>query len=232
MKHAKCTTDSSEVRDAEPVILNTIRKVIVDAEALWFDVTRGIETRGFVSLKDLTLVGESQSGGFDYLPVRARNVRQALKDLPAINRSEYTFVDLGSGKGRVLFLAAEHSFHRVEGIEFAVELHAAAQRNIQRYRCRMGASTEIESMSRIESINGDASDYSFPPGNLVVHMFNPFEPSVLAKVLENLEASVKQNPRHVILILMFPEFASVLKTMPVFRPYRILRRYHIYEMQP
>ena len=182
-----------------------------------------MDTRGYVALKELTVTGGAQSGGFDYLPARARNVRQALKDLPAINPADYTFVDLGSGKGRVLFLAAERSFHHIVGVELAVELHRAAQENIRRYRCARGRRPQIE------SINMDASDYIFPKGNLVIHLFNPFGPSVLFKVLENLQASAERNPRHIILVFVFPEFASLVETAPAFDPYRISRRYHIYQ---
>ncbi len=49
------------------------------------------------------------------------------------------FVDIGSGKGRVLIAAAEHPFLQVAGVEYSKELHEAALNNIRsakRIKCR------------------------------------------------------------------------------------------------
>src|SRR5882724_12595376 len=103
-----------------------LRHLGTRAEEGLFDVFRNVRTGGAVSLDRLTLVGSGKTG-FDYLPARPRNVRRALSDLPVDNPAKYTFVDLGSGKGRILFLAAEFPFRRIQGIEFAVELHREAE---------------------------------------------------------------------------------------------------------
>jgi hypothetical protein len=58
-----------------------------------------------------------------YAPVRAANAHAALRDLPIGDYAQYTFVDVGSGKGRMLFVAAEYRFRKVIGVEFATDLH-------------------------------------------------------------------------------------------------------------
>src|SRR5579862_5607431 len=111
------------------IALRRLKEQVARIEGWCFDAARGIETRQGVSVKDLTLSGAVE-GAFDYLPARAHTVRLLLDRLPLQKYSEYTFLDIGSGKGKILFLAAEYPFRRVLGIEFALELHQQAQQNI------------------------------------------------------------------------------------------------------
>jgi hypothetical protein len=46
---------------------------------------------------------------------------------------DFTFIDLGSGKGRVLLMAAAYGFKRIIGVEFMPELHRVAEENIRKY---------------------------------------------------------------------------------------------------
>ena len=143
--------------------------------------------------------------------------------LPIQNHAEYTFVDLGSGKGRMLFLAAEYPFRKIQGVEFALQLHQQAERNISRYRHARQRCTDLE------STNLDASEYIFPDGKLVLYLFNPFGPEVFKKVLINLGKSLAQHPRHVIVVIVNPEFALITEAMPFLRLYFQTRRFQIYQ---
>jgi len=179
------------------------RRYIAHLEGLWFDRTRHVSTCGAVSLEGLSLVGDTKSG-FMYLPVRSAAVRHAMSNLPLTEHQNYTFVDLGSGKGRMLFLAAEYPFRKIEGVEFAKELHSEAQHNISRYRNRRKRCSEIA------SVNIDAADYEFPQDNLVIALFNPFGADVMQRVLQRLRESVLRSPRDVIMMLLYPELAAVV----------------------
>ena len=132
-------------------------------------------------------------------------------------------MDLGSGKGRMLFLAAEYPFRKIRGLEFALQLHQQAERNISRFRHARQRCTDLE------SINLDAADYLFPDGNLVLYLFDPFGPEVLTKVLTNLGESMARQPRHVIVIMMNPEFAVIAAATPFLRLYCQTRRFQIYQ---
>lgn len=199
-----------------------LRRQLTFAQGLWFDLTRAVRTSGFASSDSLTLTG-TQKSGFDYLPTRPARARETLRDLPLKNHSEYVFVDLGSGKGRMLFLAAELPFHSIEGVEFALELHEKALENIA--RCRRVR----RKCDRIRSINIDAVDYNFPLRNLVIYLFNPFAAEILKKVLDNLSATLKEHPRHLILVLTTPDSADVIDALPWLSCYRRTPHYHIYQ---
>jgi len=128
---------------------------------------------------------------------------QIVKGIPA-DLSQFTFIDLGSGKGRALLMASEYPFKRIIGVEFMSELHLAAEKNIAGY------SSDRQQCRQLESICMDARDFHFPDGPLVVYLFNPFSESTFARVLENLRQSIEQTPRPIYIAYRFTEHEKVL----------------------
>jgi SAM-dependent methyltransferase len=203
-------------------MLRNIRTLVISAQGYWFDLSRGVKTSGYATLGSLTLTGREKSG-FDYLPTRPARAREALRNLPIKDLSDYAFIDLGCGRGRVLLVAAEFPFHCIVGVEFAVELHSQALQNIA--RCR----SVRRRCERIQAINADVVDYRFPPQNLVVYLFNPFGPDVLEKVMSNLRASLDERPRHLVLVMVMPESAGVISRLEWLSCYKKTPHYHIYQ---
>ena len=128
---------------------------------------------------------------------------QIMQAIP-VNFSQFTFIDLGSGKGRVLLMAADYPFDKIVGVEFMPDLHRVAQKNITNY------SSDRQHYRRIETLCIDARDFQFPLGPLVVYLFNPFSEPVFVKVLENLRQSVEQAPRPIYIAYRFTEFEKLL----------------------
>ncbi len=121
---------------------------------------------------------------------------QMIQALP-IDFEQFTFVDLGSGKGRALLMASKHPFQRIIGVEFMPDLNVIARQN-------------IAGDSRIECLEMDARDLEFPAGPMIVYLFNPFPEPVFAAVLKRLECSWRNNPRPVYLAYRSPEFENLL----------------------
>jgi len=48
--------------------------------------------------------------------------------------SSHSFVDYGSGKGRVLLVASDYAFKKIVGVEFSKVLNDVAVANIATYR--------------------------------------------------------------------------------------------------
>jgi SAM-dependent methyltransferase len=117
---------------------------------------------------------------------------------------DFTFIDLGSGKGRVLLMASDYPFQKIIGVELMPELYRAAQKNIAGY------STDRQQCRQIETVCMDARDFQFPDGPLVVYLFNPFSESTFAQVLENLRRSVEAVPRTAYVAYRFTEFEELL----------------------
>jgi cyclopropane fatty-acyl-phospholipid synthase-like methyltransferase len=130
---------------------------------------------------------------------------------------------MGSGKGRVLFVAAEYPFRKVIGVEFSNALHDDALANLKRYKYRGRRCADIE------AVHADARDFEFPDDNLVIYLFNPFGPEVMERMLANLERSLEKHPRHVIIVMLWPDHSDVVERMAIMRVYRKTRRHHIFE---
>jgi SAM-dependent methyltransferase len=123
---------------------------------------------------------------------------------PNTELSEYTFIDLGSGKGRALLMAAEQPFRRIIGVEFMPELHQACVENIRAFNEARGEP------GRLEALCIDARDFQFPPDPLVVYLFNPFPEPVFVAVLENLRESSAENFRPIFIAYRYPELERIL----------------------
>jgi SAM-dependent methyltransferase len=128
---------------------------------------------------------------------------QIMRALP-IDFPQFTFIDLGSGKGRVLLMASDYPFKKIIGVEFMPGLLQAAQKNIA------GCSSDRQRCQQIEAVCMDARDFQFPSGSLVVYLFNPFSEATFAQVLENLRRSVEQLTRPVYIAYRFTEFEELL----------------------
>ena len=212
---------------------NGLKESVRACEDWWFDTSRRVQTSGLVGRPPASkIVGEMRDSHI-YGPVRAANAHAALRDLPlggarngeagGGDYSQYTFIDVGSGKGRVLFVAAEYPFRKVIGVEFSNALHDDAVANLKRYK------HPARRCADIEAVHADARDFEFPDDNLVIYLFNPFGPEVMERMLANLERSLERHPRHVIVVMLWPQFSDVVERMPIMRVYKKTRRHHIFE---
>lgn len=186
--------------------LQMLRIRVISAEARWFDWRHNVETRA-----DQSEILRDWNYSFPYLPIRPPTARRVVRSLPIGNYSDYTFIDIGSGKGRMLLLASEFPFRKIVGVEMRPDLHDQALENVRRVRQPKAKCSEIECLLE------DATRYDFPPGKLVVYLFNPFSVDVMRQVLRRLDQSVEQNPREIVLVYVYPEFGSLMKTMRNFQ---------------
>jgi SAM-dependent methyltransferase len=191
-------------------------------EDWWFDRSRHVETSGLAKPGSSNVIGEVLDSKI-YSPARTANAHTAIRDLPIGDFSQYTFIDMGSGKGRALFIAAEYPFQKVLGVEYSMEIQRLALENIRSFR------HPKQRCMKIESIAANAAEYQFPDGNLVLFLFNPFGPEIMRRMLANLGRSLAEKPRHAVIVMLWPEHAQTVAEMPGIRPYRQSRRYHIYE---
>src|SRR5882724_11839191 len=68
-----------------------------------------------------------------YQPTEAALFHEMLASLK-IGFHDFTFIDLGSGKGRTMLMASDYPFRHILGIELLPQLNAVAQKNIAVYK--------------------------------------------------------------------------------------------------
>jgi SAM-dependent methyltransferase len=123
---------------------------------------------------------------------------------------EGVFVDLGSGKGRALMLAAKYGFRKVIGIEFSGALCSKARVNLQNFL------RKCPSRSQIEIIESDVTKYRLRDDETVFFMLDPFNAPVLSQVLGNIQASLKRFPRTIWLIYSVPREQDSIEQSGIF----------------
>jgi SAM-dependent methyltransferase len=158
-----------------------------------FDARYGVDTSGIVRLEGLRVRG-NRDLGFRYQASEPDAVRQLLDDL-SIRFEEFVFVDIGSGKGRVVLLAAQLPFKSVVGVEYCEDLHEVAVAN-------MAAFPVAERVAgRVDLVCIDAASFDFPPEPLILYFYNPFLKPVMQAVMANVRESLARHPRPVYVIM-------------------------------
>jgi len=176
-----------------------------------FDLKHGLDTQTPILIRDLKTTAPAARYANPYEGAAIPLVHRILRRL-RIDLRRFTFVDLGSGKGRVLLIAAQYPFKSVAGVEFSDTLHEVAQTNITKFVAQGSAKT------RPISINMDASEFDFSRfGDKVVFCNNPFRADLALQVLNNLQQAVDQNRSEVILIYLTPIPAPVKDRLNTFR---------------
>lgn len=154
----------------------------------YHDWRLGIETRGMVTLAEL---GIHRADSVEYTPIGYAAIHRALRQVP-ISAPDVSFLDLGSGKGRVIAVAATKPYKKVLGVEISAELNGIARANIGRLRRRRAGHVEI--------IQSDAADFVIPDDTNVIFLFNPFFGETLARVVDNIRASHRARPRPIYIL--------------------------------
>jgi SAM-dependent methyltransferase len=160
----------------------------------------GLETSRSVGREELGLVG----GQRHYEPAGWFTLRRVLnKDEVS---KEDVFIDLGSGKGRVLLQAARYPFKRVIGVEISEALNEVARRNVEhslsRLRCK-----------EVEIVTADLAEYEVPEDVTVAFIYNPVRGDLFSAVIDKLLASFDRRPRRLRLIYRIPlEEARLART--------------------
>jgi hypothetical protein len=192
------------------MLTDVLRNAVGEARCRIYDWRHGVRTCGEAKLADLTLVGSNTDHGVFYHPAHPKFLYEIFGSLK-FDYPSYTFVDLGSGKGRALLVASEFSFSEIIGVEFAAELHEIACRNIRHYR------SKTQKCKNVKSLNLDAAEFELPETPLVLYLFNPFRPAVLVPVLQRLQRSLDLHPRNVTLIYVAPFHAEFIEQQTALR---------------
>src|SRR6202453_1992154 len=175
-----------------------------------FDERFGVETSGLIyELSSGHQHDLYNNGYFAVAPSVFHAIMRAMLEQLHMDSQRFGFVDVGSGKGRALLLASDYPFREVIGVELSPDLDRVARANVAHY----AAATKAHPYSQrsllhrppVIPLQGDATEFLWPPGPLVVYMWNAFTSPVMERVFQNLGASLAEQPRELYLVYMHPE---------------------------
>jgi SAM-dependent methyltransferase len=171
-----------------------------------FDLENGTDTSGLISGADLASGHSSDRHIEGYAavpPSRFRNILARWQaSIPPHALADYTFIDIGCGKGRAVLLASEFGFREVVGVELNPALAAIAQANADLWT----AAGKSRSPIRIE--RGDAADLQFASGPCVAFLFNPFGAELMQRMADRMAAEFKNRPTDLEVLYYKPEQAA------------------------
>jgi SAM-dependent methyltransferase len=183
-----------------------------------FDRAFGVDTAGHVGGPEL---GFGPDTGNPYQPSSWVNLIGLVRMLRAMDIDRHdVFLDLGCGKGQVVFVAAYFPFGHVIGLDLSEQLISIARHNLDpgrhRFRC-----------PEIDLVVGDAADYPIPTDVNVCYLYHPFPRPVMERVMARLDASWDAHPRDIRLFYLEAADADLLAAHG-FRETRRIRRLRQY----
>lgn len=139
-----------------------------------------------------------------YIPISTKVFNLIMKNID--DKNDLYFFDYGSGKGKALILAAEAGIKYVSGIELDKDLVELSEINLEKYRMHTNKDVHFN------VIYGDATKWTeIDEYNLffINNSFggNPSEERMVAKILKNIEESLKRKKRQLYIIYVHPSIS-------------------------
>jgi SAM-dependent methyltransferase len=165
------------------------RELISKAKGLYcrffFENIRGLDTSTVVKLSDLR---EDDKDRSNYIPSGWATLKR-LNTIRPLCRDD-VFLDIGSGKGRVVVLSATYPVRRVIGVELSPVLHEIAQGNVTRVENHLACQD-------VQLVCGDATQFQIPDDVTVIYLFNPFVGAPFMRVIDSIGESFYRHKREI-----------------------------------
>jgi len=173
----------------------------------WHEIKRGpkynINTIKPESLKALTIADGDRSKSSPYEALNYYILETLLENFRKLFPLENSLIDVGSGKGRIMVVAAHYGFKNIIGVDFAKELCVSAEKNINKIKPQFPGTT-------FNIYCKDILNYTINAGDKVFFLFNPFNKEIMEKFLEKIDQSVNEHPRTIYFIYANPQQEEVL----------------------
>jgi SAM-dependent methyltransferase len=200
-----------QVADVKRFVGRAYRRAEGLAGRLVFERRGQIRTEGDVQLAELGVEAPHRNR---YEPSGWTDLRRVLRARDV--RPGDVFVDFGSGKGRMVQMAARLPFARVVGVEIAEDLNQIARMNAERTKAEAAC-------GEVEFVTSDAVAFAVPDDMTHAYFFNPFEGPVFEAVIANIIESLDRAPRALTLYYRNPRWEQCIASTGRFRRVRVSR---------
>jgi 16S rRNA G966 N2-methylase RsmD len=117
--------------------------------------------------------------------------------------SQYSLLDMGCGKGRILVYALYRGMTRAEGLDIAQELCSIAEQNLAL------AARKRQQNWQYAVYFADAGSFEIAPHTNLLFLFNPFNEAVMVQVRQQVLASLETHPRPFWVVYVNPVYPMV-----------------------
>jgi len=186
-----------------------------------FDQVHGTDTSGLVPASDLVTGHPNDEHVTAYYAVAPSILRSLVErwreTASAHHITDYTFLDMGAGKGRAALLASEFPFREVVGVELNPAMAAIAEANATQWREVHASDPTANAVApvRIEQI--DALEFPLPATPTLLFLFHPFEDPVLKQLLRRIESTFVGRTGDLDLLYVNAEHGNMISRHPAFK---------------
>jgi SAM-dependent methyltransferase len=179
-----------------------------------FDREHGVDTGGLIYADGLASGHEHDrhsAGYYATAPSLFRGAMSMWRETLAgagCGVNDYTLVDIGCGKGRVLMLAAEFAFREIVGVELNPRLARVAEKNLRKWMRRARACRNVRIVAK------DVLSVPLPDGPVALFYFNSFEREMAETWLTRLGEIARGRNHPLDLIYVHPEFDVLVRQVP------------------
>lgn len=202
--------------------LTTLQYVFSD---LFFDYKYKVETINTIMLDELEIDSPNKTHGRYYEGTNTFIFKRIFPHIK-IDVSNSCIVDFGSGKGKVMLLAAERGFRKVVGVEFSGQLVEICRKNLEIFKQRTKSKTEFE------VFHMDAAEFEIPADANLLFFSNPFDEALIARVIENILRSLEKNPREIVVVHLYPQGNMAFANHPRFHLEYESKDGFVFRLQP
>lgn len=175
-----------------------------------FDAAYGTDTGGLVWGESLEQPRSPDAAYWatGYYGISPSAFTQALERLD-LDWPQFTFVDVGCGKGRAMLLALRFPFRQVLGVELSPALVSVAQANIAGF-----SAPWRQAQVRVEAQIGDATAFPVPSGPVVFFLYHPFAAPLMKRFLAHVLEAAQSEPRDMVFLYANPELGNLFAATP------------------
>ena len=159
----------------------------------------------FVNKFELTELKRSEKKDLRFNPYEGTNlflVDELIKE-KIINKDD-KIIDIGCGTGIFMLYWSYLGFDNLLGIEYDKELYDICVNNISKYKIK------CDRKIHVSVYNENALDFNYSNDSTCFYLFNTFyDQNTYIKWIENIEENIRNNPRKVKIIILYPTVASL-----------------------
>ena len=118
---------------------------------------------------------------------------------------------IGQAPERRRWADLAHQMKRIVGVEHSPDLTQIARKNISSYK------NQKQKCFDLSALCVDATEFEIPDDQCIFYFFNPFGPSVLRQVAENIGRSHAAQPRKMYIVLYHPRNREIIQELGIFK---------------
>lgn len=158
---------------------------------IFLEKLRGLD----FSMRDLSLLNQTGGVFHGYSKTDEKHAKEIFNALNVDKKKR--LLDVGCGKGAFLYEATKADFGRVAGLEYVRSLSEIAERNFKR----------LHLSDKVEVVCGNATCFNNYADFNVFYFFNPFDESIMEKVMDKIVDTKKET---IWVVLHNPESARAV----------------------